>query len=156
LQGIWPAFWSLGMAIRNGVEWPTCGEIDTFENIDGGAVGHGTLHCGTPCNDDTGLTSAIPFDYGSFHTWAHAIDLTESDWHAQSITWYMDGQEYQVLHGSDVGNEAAWAATAQAEMFFVINVAIGGQDSWPGSVAGNTAKGAASGMEVQYVAVYEN
>jgi beta-glucanase (GH16 family) len=156
LQGIWPAFWSLGMAMRNGVSWPTCGEIDTFENIDGGALGHGTLHCGTECNDDTGLTSAITFDYGSFHTWAHAIDLTESDWTAQSITWYMDGQEYQVLHGRDVGSEAAWAATAQADMFFVINVAIGGPNSWPGPVAANTATGAAAGMEVQYVAVYQN
>jgi beta-glucanase (GH16 family) len=153
LQGIWPAFWSLGMSMRNGVSWPTCGEIDTFENIDGRALGYGTLHCGPTCNDDSGLSQGITFDYGSFHTWAHAIDLTNSDWTKQTITWYMDGKPYHVISGSQVG-EAAWAATAQAEMFIILNVAVGG--SWPGAVAGNTATGSASGMEVEYVAVYES
>lgn len=43
LQGIWPAFWSLGEAVRHGTEWPACGEIDTFENVSGGSLGYGTL-----------------------------------------------------------------------------------------------------------------
>ncbi|KUJ18000.1 concanavalin A-like lectin/glucanase [Mollisia scopiformis] len=154
LQGIWPAFWSLGEAVRNGVSWPACGEIDTFENIDGGALGYGTLHCGAACNDPTGLTSGIAFDYGTFHTWAHAIDLRSGDWTQQSITWYMDGQAYHVIHGSDVGNAATWTAVAQSGMFITLNVAVGG--GWPGNAAGNTASGQAAGMEVQYVAVYES
>ncbi|CZS92423.1 related to endo-1,3-beta-glucanase [Rhynchosporium agropyri] len=45
LQGIWPAFWSLGEAIRHGVSWPACGEIDTVENVNGESLGYGTAHC---------------------------------------------------------------------------------------------------------------
>jgi len=154
LQGIWPAFWSLGESIRNGVSWPQCGEIDTFENVNGGALGHGTVHCGEHCNDPTGLSSATNFNYGDFHTWAHAIDLTSGDWTQQSITWYMDGQAYKVLHGSDVGDQASWVALAQDAMFIILNVAVGG--SWPGAVGGDTSSGTASGMEVLYVGVYHN
>ena len=154
LQGIWPAFWSLGQAYRQGGTWPQCGEIDTFENVDGHALGYGTLHCGPECNDDTGLSSGIAFDYSNFHTWAHAIDLRSSDWTQQSITYYMDGQSYHVIHGSDLGNQAAWAAVAHSDMYMILNVAVGG--GWPGNAVANTATGTAAGMEVQYVAVYEN
>lgn len=153
LQGIWPAFWSLGQGVREGVQWPACGEIDTMENINGGALGYGTIHCGTACNDPTGLSSGIAFDYGSFHTWAHAIDLTSGDWTQQSITWYMDGQAFKVVKGGDVGDEGSWKALVGG-MFVTLNVAVGG--SWPGSVAANTVGGEAAGMEVLYVAVYES
>lgn len=152
LQGIWPAFWSLGDAVRHGTPWPACGEIDTFENIDGGALGYGTLHCGAACNDPTGLSQGMAFDYGSFHTWAHAIDLRNGDWRQQTITWYMDGHPYHVVHGSDVGDAGTWASVAHNGMFITLNVAVGG--GWPGNAAGNTASGVAAGMEVQYVAVY--
>ncbi|KAG4430884.1 hypothetical protein IFR05_013629 [Cadophora sp. M221] len=154
LQGIWPAFWSLGEAVRNGVDWPGCGEIDTMENINGDSLGHGTIHCGAACNDPTGLGQGMVFDYGTFHTWAHAIDLRSGDWREQSITWYMDGQPFKVQHGRDVGDEGAWKSIAQKGMFITLNVAVGG--SWPGNVGADTASGKAAGMEVQYVAVYES
>jgi beta-glucanase (GH16 family) len=154
LQGIWPAFWSLGEAVRHGTGWPACGEIDTFENIDGGALGYGTMHCGSECNDPDGLSSGIDFDYGTFHTWAHAIDLTDSDWTKQTVTWYMDGQSYHVIHGSDIGDEGTWNAVANSGMFITLNVAVGG--GWPGNAAADTVGGEAAGMEIQYVAVYES
>ncbi|TVY25287.1 Glucan endo-1,3-beta-glucosidase [Lachnellula hyalina] len=153
LQGIWPAFWSLGQAMREGTPWPACGEIDTMENINGGPLGYGTIHCGSACNDPTGLSSAIAFDYGAYHTWAHAIDLRSGDWTQQSITWYMDGQAYHIVHGSDVGDETAWVALAQKPYYMTLNVAVGG--SWPGSPAANTVSGTDAGMEVLYVAVYQ-
>ncbi|KAK9425263.1 putative Beta-glucanase [Seiridium unicorne] len=34
-QGIWPAFWALGDAIRHGTQWPLSGEIDIFEQVNG-------------------------------------------------------------------------------------------------------------------------
>jgi beta-glucanase (GH16 family) len=154
LQGIWPAFWSIGEAVRHGTQWPACGEIDTFENINGQSLGYGTLHCGTACHDSTGLAQGIAFDYGNFHTWAHAIDLRSSDWKQQTITWYMDGQAYHVVHGSDLGDEATWANVGQKAMYAQLNVAVGGQ--WPGNVAATTVSGQAAGMEVLYVAVYES
>ncbi|KAF4629669.1 hypothetical protein G7Y89_g8477 [Cudoniella acicularis] len=146
LQGIWPAFWSLGQAVREGTAWPACGEIDTFENINGASTGYGTLHCGSECQDPTGLSAGMAFEYSGWHTWAHAIDLTSADWTQQSITWYMDGQPYHILTGNDVGNEGVWANVAQKEMFMTLNVAVGG--AWPGNAAANTVDGVAAGMEV--------
>jgi beta-glucanase (GH16 family) len=139
--------------MREGTPWPACGEIDTMENINGGSLGYGTIHCGSQCNDPTGLRSGIAFDYGSYHTWAHAIDLRSDDWTQQSITWYMDGQAYHVVQGSDVGDAGVWANLAQKPYYMTLNVAVGGV--WPGAPAGNTASGADAGMEVLYVAVYQ-
>ncbi|TVY67496.1 Glucan endo-1,3-beta-glucosidase A1, partial [Lachnellula suecica] len=145
LQGIWPAFWSLGQAMREGTSWPECGEIDTMENINGGSLGYGTLHCGTQCNDDTGLSAGTAFDYGEYHTWAHAIDLSNGDWTQQTITWYMDGQAYHVISGSDIGDEGVWGNVAHKAMYMTLNVAIGGD--WPGAPAADTASGSDAGME---------
>ena len=153
LQGIWPAFWSLGVGVRNGVGWPACGEIDTFENTDGGALGYGTVHCGNLCHDPTGLSQGVTFDYGSFHTWAHVVDLTSSDWTKQSITWLLDGTAYNVITGAQIGDAGVWN-TLVGPMFMTLNVAVGG--AWPGRVAETTVSGAAAGMEVQYVAVYSS
>jgi beta-glucanase (GH16 family) len=153
-QGIWPAFWALGQSMRTGTPWPECGEIDTFENVNGGPLGSGTLHCGTVCDGFTGLGQSIPFDYGSFHTWSHVVDNTSGDWQDQSITWYMDGKPYHVIKGSDLNNEDDATSTMQKAMFITLNVAVGGL--WPGPPDANTASGQDNGMEVQYVAVYES
>ena len=32
-KGTWPAIWMLGNSIREGSEWPDCGEIDIMENV---------------------------------------------------------------------------------------------------------------------------
>ncbi|KAE9375184.1 glycoside hydrolase family 16 protein [Stipitochalara longipes BDJ] len=156
LQGIWPAFWSLGAGVRDGVAWPGCGEIDTFENVDGATLGFGTLHCGGACNDTPnyqGISSGERFDFGTFHTWAHEVDVTSTDWTKQSITFSLDGTAYRTILGSDVGNQAAWTALV-GPMFLTLNVAVGGQ--WPGSASASTATGITAGMEVQYVAVYHS
>ncbi|GHO58245.1 hypothetical protein [Ktedonobacter robiniae] len=58
-QGYWPAFWLLGAPIRNGGVWPSIGEIDAMESVNGTNVEYGTLHCGVnpggPCNETNGL-----------------------------------------------------------------------------------------------------
>ncbi|KAG9233217.1 concanavalin A-like lectin/glucanase domain-containing protein [Amylocarpus encephaloides] len=154
LQGIWPAFWNLGENVRTGTQWPECGEIDTFENINGSPLGQGTIHCGASCNDPTGLTQGMNFDYGTYHTWAHAIDLRSGDWRQQSITWYMDGQAYHVKRGADLGAEGQWRALVGQGMYMLLNVAVGG--GWPGDAVGDTVTGRDAGMEVGYVGVYRN
>jgi beta-glucanase (GH16 family) len=153
LQGIWPAFWSLGAGIRNKTAWPACGEIDTFENINGGTLGYGTVHCGANCFDPTGISQGITFDYASFHTWSHVVDLTNANWRQQSITFLLDNVAYKTVLGSDIRDLPTWQ-TLVGPMFITVNVAVGG--SWPGAVGSSTASGAAAGMEVQYVAVYES
>jgi beta-glucanase (GH16 family) len=154
LQGIWPAFWALGDSMRHGVNWPGCGEIDTFENVNGGQMGFGTVHC-DGCGDAfKGVGQGQAFDYGSFHTWAHVVDRTSEDWRQQSITWYLDGKPYHVVKGADTTNQNGWIAVTQKAFYITLNVAVGG--SWPGPADPATAGGKDSGMEVQYVAVYKS
>lgn len=155
LQGIWPAFWALGETFRTGeAAWPYCGEIDTFENVNANKYGYSALHCGESCNEPSGLSSGIAFSYGDYHTWSHKIDLTSSDYAKQSITWYMDGNQYHVVYGSQSGNETVWQNVARSAMFLVLNVAIG--SGWPGDAVAGTATGKAGGMQVDYVAVYQS
>src|SRR6185369_10909329 len=54
--GYWPAFWALGAAARpvGATNWPSIGEIDVMEDINGRSSVFAALHCGTnpggPCN----------------------------------------------------------------------------------------------------------
>ncbi|TDZ27644.1 hypothetical protein CTRI78_v012208 [Colletotrichum trifolii] len=70
-QGIWPAFWMMGDAVRNGVEWPLCGELDVFEQVNGQLTATGTVHCqqesGGICNEPSGhgVSTSIPDNAGT-------------------------------------------------------------------------------------------
>ena len=151
-QGIWPAFWALGASILHGTQWPECGEWDIMENINADALGYGTLHCADACDGSTGLTAGVDFTYDEFHTWALAVDRTNSDWTQQELRWYLDGVLYHTITGSDLGNQTDWATVTADPFFIILNVAVGGD--WPGDPDSATADGVASGMEVQYVGVY--
>ncbi|RDW80090.1 hypothetical protein BP6252_04728 [Coleophoma cylindrospora] len=153
-QGIWPAFWALGASMLTGTEWPACGEWDIMENVNAGALGYGTLHCADVCDGSTGLGAGIAFDYTTFHTWAFAVDRTNSDWTQQELRWYMDGTLYHTITGADLNNQADWTAVTADPFFMILNVAVGG--SWPGSPTSATASGSASAMEVEYVGVYRS
>jgi len=154
LQGIWPAFWALGDSMRHGTPWPTCGEIDTFEAVNGLEMGHGTLHCGNTCKGFEGLGQGTPYTLDEFHTWSHVVDNTSPDWKQQSITWYMDGKPYHTIHGSDLNNQDDAVNTMQKAFYMTLNVAVGG--AWPGPASPTTLSGPGAGMEIQYVAVYQS
>jgi beta-glucanase (GH16 family) len=156
-QGMWPAFWALGDAMRNGVQWPEAGEIDIFEQVSGQAQGYGTVHCGSaqggPCNEPVGrpVATTMPED-GTFHTWAVRIDRTNADWTAQTITWEQDGNPFYVLHGADIGDLGVWASLAHSPLYVLLNVAVGG--NWPGPPNEATMDGYGSMMEVEWVGVW--
>ncbi|KAI0471214.1 glycoside hydrolase family 16 protein [Xylaria cf. heliscus] len=157
-QGVWPAFWLLGDAIRHGTEWPQCGEIDIFEQVNGLPAGHGTLHCGTkqggPCQETTGRSGTIPMILSGFHTWSVKIDLTNSDWRAQTISFQMDGATYYTVTGADLNDAPVWSTLAHSPLYMILNVAVGGD--WPGAPNALTLDGYGAMMEVQWAAVYSS
>jgi beta-glucanase (GH16 family) len=129
-QGIWPAFWMLGDSLRSGTGWPACGEVDVMETVNGKLTGYGTVHCnvypGGICNEPTGIQGNTGIPDQSWHTWRVIFDRTASSWTGETITWYMDGAQFNQVSGSRIGNQAVWATLCHDPLYFILNVAVGG------------------------------
>ncbi|KAI0026108.1 glycoside hydrolase family 16 protein [Xylariomycetidae sp. FL0641] len=155
-QGIWPAFWLLGDSLRWGGSWPACGEIDIMETVNGILTGYGTIHCdqypGGVCHEPDGLQGKTSVPDQSWHTWSVVFDRTPGSWLQETMTWYLDGNQFSQISGADVNNQAVWGTLTNAPLYFILNVAVGG--NWPGYPNDATASGWGSAMEVAYVAHY--
>jgi beta-glucanase (GH16 family) len=158
---LWPAFWALGTNIDS-VGWPMSGEIDYMENVP--ASGHlgptairSTIHGG---NSDSscycggkGLGKDYTFPAGApngptvttFHTYG-AI------WSSNMIQFYVDdpAKVFFVVTASDVPSGLNW--DHNHPFFLILNLAVGGTDSWPGPPDNVTPSPAI--MTVDYVRAY--
>lgn len=130
-QGFWPAFWMLPEAYRTGAEtWPTCGELDILETIDGALTGYGTVHCGDECDDDDadqGLQASIAIPDQGSHVWRLEWDRTSGNWATETIKWSMDGDVFHTITGSEF-SESVWSNLAHQPYYIILNMAVGG--SW--------------------------
>lgn len=155
-QGYWPAFWALGAPFR-GVytNWPSIGEIDAMENVNGKNSWWGALHCGTspggPCNETTGLSSGevtgfSPTLQSAFHVYRVELDRSTLP---EEIRWYVDGVQKHVVRANQV-DSTTWSNATNHGFFILLNVAIGG--NWPGNPTQRTVPG--KPMVVDYVRVY--
>lgn len=129
-QGIWPAFWMLGDSYRHGTLWPACGEIDIMENINGQKYASGAAHCdsapGGLCNEYSGLVAGTTLPDNKYHVWRVEFDRLSHSYSKQVIRWYMDGELFHELSGLDIGNSKVWKTLCQAPLYFILNIAIGG------------------------------
>jgi len=156
--GYWPAFWALGAPFR-GVytNWPSVGELDIMEDINGLSSVFGTLHCGVspggPCNETTGIGSGQRACTGcqtGYHTYAVELDRSISP---QQLRFYLDGSNYFTINSSQV-DATTWNNATNHGFFPILNVAIGG--GFPGAFGGGPTASTVSGipMLVDYVRVY--
>jgi beta-glucanase (GH16 family) len=154
-QGYWPAFWMLGAPYRgNYWNWPSVGEIDIMENINGLNQWWGVLHCGAnpggSCNEPTGLAGNYsgfsPSLQGDFHIYRMEFDKSVSP---QQMRWYVDGIQRHIVYSNQV-DPTTWNNATNHGFFIIFNVAIGG--GWPGNPTSSTASGGT--MLVDYVRVY--
>jgi hypothetical protein len=169
--GYWPAFWMLGAGFRasgagtSGTmdcsNWPSTGEIDIMEDVNGLSEHSGTFHCGTdpggPCNETTGLGSGLQACSGcqtGYNTYSVIINRTNTS--DESITWYLNGTAYETVTESQVGT-ATWQAAVDHGFFLILDVAVGG--AYPNAICGCTsptsATSSGAAMSVGYVAVYQ-
>jgi beta-glucanase (GH16 family) len=155
--GYWPAFWMLGSTLRSGTPWPTSGEVDILEDINGRSSVFGTLHCGTnpggPCNESTGIGSGERACGGcqtGYHTYAVQIDRSVSP---EQIRWYLDGSNYFTLASNRV-DATTWANAVDHPFFIIFDLAMGG--GFPDAFGGGPNSATVSGgqLNVDYVAVY--
>ncbi|KAF4125971.1 Glycosyl hydrolases family 16 [Geosmithia morbida] len=156
-QGMWPAFWLLGDAVRSGTEWPLCGELDIFEQVNGVMTGYGSVHCGSDswfCTQPDGVQQPVAIPNNDWHQWALEVDRSSGYWMTESITWYLDGNPYQTILGAEVADEGTWGTLAHSPYYMILNVAVGG--TWPGDPDASTQSGYENMMEVLYTAVYES
>jgi beta-glucanase (GH16 family) len=155
--GYWPAFWMLGAPLRTGTPWPTSGEIDIMEDINGRSSVFGTLHCGTnpggPCHESTGLGSGERACSGcqtAYHDYAVQIDRSVSP---EQIRWYLDGTNYFTLSATAV-DATTWANAVDHPFFIIYDLAMGG--GFPAAFGGGPFASTISGgqMNIDWVAVY--
>nr|BFE59963.1 hypothetical protein GCM10020063_044890 [Dactylosporangium thailandense] len=113
--GYWPAFWMLGSTLRTGTPWPTSGEIDIMEDVNGRSSVFGTLHCGTnpggPCNESTGIGSGERACNGcqtGYHVYAVQVDRSVKP---EQMRWYRDGTNYFTVNANQVP-AATWTNAA--------------------------------------------
>ena len=155
--GYWPAFWMLGSTLRSGTPWPTSGEVDILEDINGRSSVFGTLHCGTnpggPCNESTGIGSGehpCPGCQTGYHTYAVQIDRSISP---EQIRWYLDGTQYFSVNSTQV-DATTWSNAVDHPFFIIYDLAMGG--GFPAAFGGGPNASTVSGgqMNIDWVAVY--
>ncbi|SEE08129.1 glycoside hydrolase family 16 protein [Streptomyces sp. Ag109_O5-10] len=156
--GYWPAFWMLGAPYRGNYQnWPSVGELDIMENVNGINKTWATMHCGTgsggPCNETTGLgnSTACPNTtcQSGFHTYTMEWDRSVSP---EAIRFYVDGVNYQTVTANQV-DATTWANATNHGFFVILNVAMGG--GFPAAFGGGPTSATESGhpMLVDYVQV---
>ncbi|MFF4359542.1 glycoside hydrolase family 16 protein [Streptomyces sp. NPDC001604] len=156
--GYWPAFWMLGAPYRGNYQnWPSVGELDIMENVQGINKVWATMHCGTnpggPCNETTGLGNSIACPnttcQSGFHTYTMEWDRSVSP---EAIRFYVDGVNYQTVTASQM-DATTWANATNHGFFVILNVAMGG--AFPAAFGGGPTSATQSGhpMLVDYVQV---
>jgi beta-glucanase (GH16 family) len=158
--GYWPAFWMLGAPFRgNYLNWPSVGEIDIMENINGRESVFGVLHCGVapggPCNEFGGVSSGERPCMGcktGFHVYRVELDISVVP---NQLRWYLDGNNYFTVNapGGPI-DPTTWSNATNHGFLIILNVAIGG--GFPAAYGGGPTDDTLPGvpMLVDYVRVY--
>ena len=137
-EGYWPAFWALGSPFLTGGVWPTVGELDMMENVNGRDEVAAGFHCGTNpggvCNEGSGRGSGLATCIGcktGYHEYSVVLDRTKTD---EELRWYLDGQQIWIVRQSQVG-VTQWNDATHHGFYMILNLAIGG--AFPDAVAGH-------------------
>ena len=145
--GLWSAVWLLGNSIHHGVAWPTCGEMELYDQRPSNAVVQPPLPQPVPAviGDDEFLASC---HYGvsgspSYHQLQHNYPTALSDrfhtygilWDSLHVEYYFDdtlfwGVNFPTINDTNFGVPSITLpenfTTFHSPFYWTINVAIGG------------------------------
>ncbi|MET7700706.1 glycoside hydrolase family 16 protein [Streptomyces sp. NPDC005485] len=160
-KGYWPAFWMLGAPYRGNYQnWPSVGELDIMENVQGLNTDWSTVHCGTnpggPCNETSGIGNSTSCAgttcQAGFHTYAMEWDRSTSP---EEVRFYLDGVNFHTVKANQV-DATTWANATNHGYFVILNVAMGG--GFPDAFGGGPDSGTEPGhpLVVDYVQVLQS
>ena len=147
-KGTWPAFWLMGTSGN----WPNCGELDVFEQINGSDWIGGNMHI----PDGAGATfsnSGLASTEDGTH-WGDAfhrigVIMTEFE-----CVWYVDDHIFKRM---DVRNKTRYPMTDGKSWYILLNLAFGG--GWPGQTSADDASIAgfqSEDFEIDYCRIFTN
>jgi beta-glucanase (GH16 family) len=116
--GVWPAAWLMGTTDP----WPSNGELDIMENINGQSTVYGTIHG----QGATGPWQLQKSYSGMDITRYHIYKLVKQP---KGISWYIDGVKRGEWSQAQTPPGGIWPFESHSN-FALLNLAIGGD--WPG------------------------
>lgn len=151
--GAWPAIWTLG----EGIEWPSCGEIDIMEyyrindkpHILANAAWGNDIHYNAVWNSTrTPFTHFLEKD----PLWASKFHIWRMDWDKEAIRLYLDDELLNEIKMKDVKNGSIgnYNNPFNRPQYILLNLAMGGDN-------GGTIDDASLPMryEIDYVRCYK-
>lgn len=122
-SGNFPAFWLMPVDQKDG--WPTCGEIDIWETIDGGSLAFHTIH------------THWTYDLGHGNNGGNEACEHNGQWHtfgllkeADKMTWFLDGDQVFTYRKSTSASELNQGQWPFDKAFYVILNQSVGTGSW--------------------------
>lgn len=149
-NGLWPAIWMLGDAIRNGTSWPESGEIDIMEYVSYSPNQfYSTVHTGA-FNHRQGTQKG-----------SGAVSLPDIEeefnifgiiWTENYIKFYVEDKNNIIFRFNKIDGATNDEWPFDKPHFFLLNMAVGGD--WGGAKGVNDANFPAT-FEIDYVRVFE-
>src|SRR5215469_14457648 len=153
--GYWPAFWALGSPGRTGGTWPTEGEIDMMEDVNGLNEASQTLHDASNSPGHALIACPTTGCQTGYNTYSVLINRTNTS--AETLEFLMDGTVESTITEASVGT-TAWQEAIDHGFYIIWDLAMGG--NYPNGICNCTTPTSATtsgaSMSAQYVAVYES
>lgn len=150
-NGLWPAIWMLGDAIRDGGGWPDSGEIDIMEYVSYAPNQfYATIHSNANNHRDGTQLGSGPISLPTIEEEFNTFGII---WEERLINFYVNDPEnviFTVNKPAEANNDN-WPF--DKDHFFLLNMAVGGD--WGGAQGLDDANFPAT-FEIDYVRVYEN
>ncbi|MBN1409203.1 MAG: glycoside hydrolase family 16 protein [Spirochaetales bacterium] len=147
-NGLWPAFWSLGIT----GEWPSCGEVDIMEYYGGNLLANVAWGTDTRWVAEWDSSHASIAGFGD-PDWSDKFHIWRMDWDKNSIKLYVDDILLNTANLSQTINpNLSWGPSNPFRQphYIIVNLAIGGTAGGDPSATDFPTR-----YEIDYIRVYQ-